>query len=144
MSRNGEKPSRGGAVWVVGLLALAFATSLTGTASAQTKEADKRVESLAIHGLTLVIAATEEEEADAAWEGAGGEDLVIEVTETTIGSDEFQTSSPGQTEVGTLTLDPDDLVALKADLGELEFSATTCAVKVTPCLERLLEDEEEK
>lgn len=40
---------------------------------------------------------------DAVWKAGEGE-LIIELTETTIGSDKFQTSSPGHKSVGELTL----------------------------------------
>jgi hypothetical protein len=43
-------------------------------------------------------------EVDTAWESVSGGELIIELTETTIGSDKFQTTSPGHKSVGEITL----------------------------------------
>lgn len=41
---------------------------------------------------------------DTAWESVHGGELNIETTETTVGSDQFQTTSPGHKTVGEITL----------------------------------------
>lgn len=41
---------------------------------------------------------------DNAWESVSGGEMVIELTETTIGSDKFATNSPGHKTVGEITL----------------------------------------
>src|SRR5712664_4267897 len=41
---------------------------------------------------------------DTAWESCSGGELIIERTETTIGSDKFHTHSPGHKTVGEITL----------------------------------------
>ena len=43
-------------------------------------------------------------EVDGAWESVSSGELIIEQTETTIGSDKFQTTSPGHKSVGEITL----------------------------------------
>lgn len=43
-------------------------------------------------------------EVDTAWESVSGGELIIEQTETTIGSDKFQANSPGHKTVGEITL----------------------------------------
>jgi hypothetical protein len=43
-------------------------------------------------------------EVDTAWESVSGGEMIIELTETTIGSDKFQTTSPGHKSVGEITL----------------------------------------
>lgn len=41
---------------------------------------------------------------DVAWEHVSGGELIIEMTETTVGSDKFHTHSPGHRSVGEITL----------------------------------------
>ncbi|MEO8683164.1 MAG: phage tail protein [Vicinamibacterales bacterium] len=41
---------------------------------------------------------------DTGWESVSGGELLIEQTETTVGSDKFQTNSPGHKTVGEITL----------------------------------------
>lgn len=43
-------------------------------------------------------------EVDTAWEAVSGSELIIELTETTVGSDKFRTSSPGHKSVGEIVL----------------------------------------
>ena len=50
------------------------------------------------------ISATGGKEVDTAWESVSGGELIIEQTETTIGSDKFHTNSPGHKTVGEITL----------------------------------------
>jgi hypothetical protein len=43
-------------------------------------------------------------EVDTGWETVSGGELIIETTDTTIGGDKFQTTSPGHKSVGEITL----------------------------------------
>jgi hypothetical protein len=57
-----------------------------------------------VRGFQVEITGATGKEVDTAWESVAGGELIIELTETTIGSDKFQTSSPGHKSVGELTL----------------------------------------
>jgi len=57
-----------------------------------------------VRGFRVEITNAGGSEVDTAWETVSGGELNIEVTETTIGSDKFQTHSPGHKSVGEITL----------------------------------------
>lgn len=57
-----------------------------------------------VRGFAVDITNSSGREVDAAWESVSGGDLVIEQTETTTGSDRFQTPAPGHKSVGTISL----------------------------------------
>ena len=57
-----------------------------------------------VRGFKVEISGSSAKEVDTAWESVSGGDLVIELTETTIGSDKFKTHSPGHKTVGEITL----------------------------------------
>ena len=57
-----------------------------------------------VRGFQVEITQATGKEVDTAWEAVSGGELIIELTETTIGSDKFQTTSPGHKSVGEITL----------------------------------------
>jgi hypothetical protein len=57
-----------------------------------------------VQGFSIEISSAAGKEVDTAWESVSGGELIIEQTETTTGSDKFQTSSPGHKSVGEITL----------------------------------------
>jgi hypothetical protein len=57
-----------------------------------------------VRGFKVDITGATGKEVDTAWESVSGGELIIELTETTIGSDKFQTTSPGHKSVGEITL----------------------------------------
>jgi hypothetical protein len=57
-----------------------------------------------VRGFSVEITGAAGKEVDTAWESVSGGELIIELTETTIGSDKFQTTSPGHKSVGEITL----------------------------------------
>jgi hypothetical protein len=57
-----------------------------------------------VRGFKIDIQNAAGKEVDTAWESVSGGELIIELTETTIGSDKFQTNSPGHKSVGEITL----------------------------------------
>jgi len=57
-----------------------------------------------VRGFRVEITGTQGKEVDTAWESCHGGELMIEMTETTIGSDQYQTHSPGHRSVGEITL----------------------------------------
>ena len=57
-----------------------------------------------VRGFQVEITGATGKEVDTAWESVSGGELIIELTETTIGSDKFQTNSPGHKSVGEITL----------------------------------------
>lgn len=57
-----------------------------------------------VAGFNVEIDGATGKEVDTAWESVSGGELNIELTETTIGSDRFQTTSPGHKSVGEITL----------------------------------------
>lgn len=57
-----------------------------------------------VRGFKVDIAGCSTKEVDTAWESVSGGELIIELTETTIGSDKFQTTSPGHKTVSEITL----------------------------------------
>ena len=57
-----------------------------------------------VRGFQVVIDGAGGKEVDTAWESVSGGELIIELTETTVGSDRFQTTSPGHKSVGEITL----------------------------------------
>lgn len=57
-----------------------------------------------VRGFKVEISGSSGKEVDTAWESVSGGDMVIELTETTIGSDKSKTSSPGHKTVGEITL----------------------------------------
>jgi hypothetical protein len=57
-----------------------------------------------VRGFKVEIDGASGKEVDTAWESVSGGELIIELTETTIGSDKFQTTSPGHKSVNSVTL----------------------------------------
>jgi hypothetical protein len=57
-----------------------------------------------VRGFKVDIANATGKEVDTAWESVSGGEMIIELTETTIGADKFQTNSPGHKSVGEITL----------------------------------------
>lgn len=57
-----------------------------------------------VRGFKVEIQNAGGKDVDTAWESVSGGELIIETTETTIGSDKFQTTSPGHKSVGEITL----------------------------------------
>ena len=57
-----------------------------------------------VRGFKVEIDGARGKEVDTAWESVSGGELIIELTETTVGSDKFQTTSPGHKSVNTITL----------------------------------------
>jgi len=57
-----------------------------------------------VRGFKVDITQATGKDVDTAWEAVSGGELIIELTETTIGSDKFQTTSPGHKSVGEITL----------------------------------------
>lgn len=57
-----------------------------------------------VRGFKVEISGSSGKEVDTAWESVSGGDMVIEQTDTTIGSDTFTTTSPGHKSVTELTL----------------------------------------
>lgn len=57
-----------------------------------------------VRGFSVEISSATGKEVDTAWESVSGGELIIEQTETTVGSDKFQTNSPGHKTVGEITL----------------------------------------
>ena len=57
-----------------------------------------------VRGFKVDISNSGGKEVDTAWESVSGGEMIIELTETTIGSDKFTTNSPGHKTVGEITL----------------------------------------
>jgi len=57
-----------------------------------------------VRGFKVEITSAAGKDVDTAWESVSGGEMVIELTETTIGSDKFATNSPGHKTVGEITL----------------------------------------
>jgi hypothetical protein len=57
-----------------------------------------------VRGFKVDITGAGGKEVDTAWESVSGGELIIELTETTVGGDTFQTTSPGHKSVGEITL----------------------------------------
>jgi len=57
-----------------------------------------------VRGFKVAIDGAAGSEHDTAWESVNGGELIIELTETTIGDDKFQTTAPGHKSVGEITL----------------------------------------
>jgi hypothetical protein len=57
-----------------------------------------------VRGFKVEITGAGGKEVDTAWESVSGGELIIELTETTVGGDKFQTTSPGHKSVGEITL----------------------------------------
>lgn len=57
-----------------------------------------------VKGFSVEIVGATGKEVDTAWESVSGGELVIESSNTTVGSDKFQTTSPGHKTVGEITL----------------------------------------
>jgi hypothetical protein len=57
-----------------------------------------------VRGFKVDIDSASGKEVDTAWESVSGGEMIIELTETTIGSDKFKTNSPGHKTVGEITL----------------------------------------
>ena len=57
-----------------------------------------------VRGFKVEISGSSGKEVDTAWESVSGGDMVIELTETTIGDDKFRTNSPGHKTVNEITL----------------------------------------
>lgn len=57
-----------------------------------------------VRGFKVDIANAGGKEVDTAWESVSGGEMIIELTETTIGGDKFKTNSPGHKTVGEITL----------------------------------------
>jgi phage tail-like protein len=57
-----------------------------------------------VMGFSVEISGQAGKEVDNAWKSVSGGELIIELTETTIGGDKFKTNSPGHKSVGEVTL----------------------------------------
>lgn len=57
-----------------------------------------------VRGFSVEITGQTGKEVDNAWESVSGGELIIELTETTIGGDKYKTQSPGHKSVGEITL----------------------------------------
>ena len=57
-----------------------------------------------VRGFKVEISGSSGREVDTAWESVSGGEMIIELSETTIGSDRFRTSSPGHKTVNEVTL----------------------------------------
>lgn len=57
-----------------------------------------------VMGFSVEITGQSGKEVDNAWKSVSGGELIIELTETTIGGDKFRTNSPGHKSVGEITL----------------------------------------
>jgi hypothetical protein len=77
---------------------------LLGGAISARAETCKAVDVKELSSQAQVCAAEDGSGGDASVDSVAGGELVIEVTETTIGADKFQTTSPGHKSVGELTL----------------------------------------
>lgn len=57
-----------------------------------------------VRGFKVEITNATGKDVDTAWESVSGGEMIIELTETTVGSDKFATNSPGHKTVGAITL----------------------------------------
>ena len=89
-----------------------------------------------VHGFKVEIDGAGGKEVDTAWESVSGGELIIELTETTVGADNFQTTSPGHNSVGEITLRgavSDKRAALESWINETVAGKTsTRTVSITP------------